>query len=209
MLITQQQLTLVMPQARTQLLENFLDEFNLQLPGYQLNTPLRIAAYLAQGALESGELRELSEILYYTSSARLQQVWPSRFPTVQSTLPYLRNPVLLGNFVYANRMGNGNPASGDGYKYRGRGWFSGTGKDFYKKMSDLTQHDFISSPDDLILPKFAVQSACEFWASANLNALADAENFTQITKVINGGLTGLAARLVYYHKARLAFGIDK
>jgi putative chitinase len=209
MVITQQQLTQIMPQARTQMLESFLDEFNVQLPNYQIDTPLRLAAFLAQGALESGELRELSEILYYSTSARLQQVWPSRFPTVQSTLPYIKNPAALGNFVYANRMGNGDPASGDGYKYRGRGWFSGTGKDFYQRMSDLTRHDFISSPDDMVIPKYAVLSACQFWASSNLNPLADAENFTQVTKVINGGITGLAARLVYYHKARLAFGIDK
>jgi putative chitinase len=209
MLITQEQLTAIMPQARTQMLESFLDEFNVQLPGCQVDTPLRLSAYLAQGALESGELRELSEIMYYSSSARLQQVWPNRFPTVQSTLPYLKNPEALGNYVYANRMGNGDAASGDGYRYRGRGWFSGTGKDFYQKMSNLTQHDFISSPDDMVIPKYAILSACQFWTTNNLNALADAANFTQITKVINGGVTGLAARLIYYHKARQAFGIDK
>ena len=206
MLITQQQLAQIMPQARTQMLESFLDQFNVQLPNYEINTPLRLSAFISEGALESGELRELSEILYYSTSARLQQVWPKEFPTVQSTLAYLKNPEMLGNYVYANRMGNGNPASGDGYKYRGRGWFSGTGKDFYQKMTDLTKHDFITNPDDMVTPQYAVLSACNFWASANLNALADTANFTQITKVINGGLTDLAARLVYYHKARLAFG---
>lgn len=208
MLITQQQLTSIMPQARAQMLEFFLDEFNLQLPACQVDTPLRLAAFLAQGALESGELRELSEIMYYSSAGRLQQVWPTRFPTEQSAQPYLKNPEALGNFVYAGRMGNGDVTSGDGYKYRGRGWFSGTGKDFYQKMSDLTRHDFISSPDDMTIPKYAVLSACQFWTSSNLNAPADIQDFTRITKVINGGLTDLAARLVYYHRAKQAFGIE-
>ncbi len=208
MLITLQQLAQIMPQARTQVLENFLDEFNQQLPNYQINTPLRLSAYLAQGALESGELRELSENLFYSTSGRLQQVWPGRFPTVDSTLPYLKNPEALGNFVYAGRLGNGDSASGDGFKYRGRGWFNGTGKVFYQRMTELTHHDFIANPDDMTVPKFAVQSACEFWASGNLNPLADAANFKQITQVINGAQTGYPARLIYYNKAKIAFGIE-
>ncbi len=208
MTITQSQLQQIMPQARTQLLLQFLDEFNGQLPNYQINTPLRLAAFLAQGAYESGELRELVEDMYYTTSAQLMKVWPSRFPTVDSTVAYLRNPAGLGNFVYANRMGNGDTASGDGYKYRGRGWFNATGKDAYRQMTDVAKHDFISNPDDLTIAKFAVLSACEEWKASNLNNLADAENFTKITKIINGGLTGLNGRIIYYNKAKIAFGID-
>jgi putative chitinase len=207
MTITQGQLQQIMPQARTQLLLQFLDEFNLQLPNYQITTPLRAAAFLAQGAYESGELRELVENMYYTTSAQLMQVWPSRFPTVDSTLPYLRNPASLGNFVYANRMGNGNTASGDGYNYRGRGWFNATGKVAYQKMTMVAHHDFIAMPDDLAMATFAVLSACEEWGASNLNILADAENITKITKIINGGLTGLSGRIIYYNKAKIAFGI--
>jgi putative chitinase len=204
--LTIEQLKKIMPQARTQLLELFLDEFNLQLPNYQIDTPKRISAFIAQGAYESGELRELVEIMYYTTSERLQNVWPKRFRTVESTLPYLRNPESLGNFVYANRLGNGNVESGDGYKYRGRGWFNVTGKDFYQSMTNLTHHDFITYPDDMAIAKFAILSACEEWSASNLNKLADLENFTKITRVINGGLTGLEGRLVYYYKAKQAFG---
>ncbi|MFT4024528.1 MAG: hypothetical protein QM664_12165 [Flavihumibacter sp.] len=207
MMLTIEQLKKIMPQARTRLLENFLDEFNLQLPDYKIDTAKRLAAFLAQGAYESGELRELVEIMYYTTSERLRTVWPKRFPTVESTLPYLKNPEKLGNFVYANRLGNGSVESGDGFKYRGRGWFNGTGKDFYQRMTDLTHHDFINNPDDMAIAKFAVLSACEEWTESNLNQLADEENFKKITRIINGALTGLDGRLVYYHKARQAFGL--
>jgi putative chitinase len=209
MLITLEQLKLIMPQARTQLAENFLDEFNTQFPKYNINTPLRISAYLAQGAYESAELRELVENMYYTTSERLQKVWPTRFLTVASTQPYLKNPEKLGNFVYANRLGNGNVESGNGYFYRGRGWFNGTGKNFYQTMSNLTHHDFINNPDDMANPKYAVLSACEEWNSSNLNLYADAGNFRRITKIINGALTGLDGRVIYYNKAKHAFGIDQ
>lgn len=207
MLIAADQLKKIMPQARTQLLENFLEEFNNQLPTFKIDTPLRISAYIAQGAHESGELRELVEIMFYTTSARLQSVWPKRFPDVASTLPFLKNPEKLGNFVYANRMGNGAPESGDGFRYRGRGWFNGTGKDFYKRMTAITGHDFLTNPDDLAVPKFAVLSACAEWDDKKLNQLADAGDFKKITKIINGGFIGLEDRLLYYRKAKQAFGI--
>lgn len=209
MLITFDQLKAIMPQARQQMLEHFLDEFNSQLPNYQINKPLRLAAFIAQGAHESGELRELVENMYYSTPQRLMQVWPKRFPTTASAIPFTKNPEKLGNYVYANRLGNGNPASGDGYRFRGRGFYNGTGKDFYKKISDITGHDFVVSPDDLADPKFAVLSACEEWKANNLNKLADAQEFKQITKIINGAYTGLDSRLVYYAKAKKAFGINK
>lgn len=206
--ISQQQLAIVMPHAAMQVLEMFADQFNQQLPAYQLDTPLRLSAFLAQGAEETNELRQLAEILYYSTAERVQQVWPSHFPTAQSAVPYLRNPQLLGNYVYANRLGNGDVASGDGYRYRGRGWFCATGKDFYQRLSDLTHHDFILNPDDLVMPAYAVQSACCFWQAAGLNAPADAGNITAVTKTVNGELTDLTARLAYYKRAKQAFGAD-
>ncbi|MBO9620197.1 MAG: glycoside hydrolase family 19 protein [Niabella sp.] len=206
--ITLDQLMKIMPQARTQLAQNFLDEFNAQMPQYSIDSPLRAAAYLAQGAYESGELRELVENMYYTTQQRLQQVWPTRFPTVDSATPYIKNPEKLGDFVYANRMGNGDVASGDGYRYRGRGWFNGTGKAFYQEMTNLTQHDFITNPDDMAIPQYAVLSACKEWDDSNLNQYADTGDFTRITRIINGGLTGLNGRLVYYLKAKTALGVD-
>jgi len=208
MTITFDQLKQIMPQALSQQLENFLDEFNLQLPHYEIDKPLRVAAFIAQGAHESGELRELVENMYYSTPERLMAVWPRRFPTRESALPYIKNPQKLGNFVYANRMGNGDTESGDGYRYRGRGWFNGTGKEFYIKMSRISGHDFVANPDDMANPKFAVFSACEEWKSGNLNQFADNEDFEGMTRFINGGLIGLKSRLAYYAKARKVFGVD-
>jgi putative chitinase len=208
MTLTIEQLKQIMPQALTQQLENFMDEFNTQLPHYEINTPLRVAAYIAQGAHESGELRELIENMYYTNPQRLMAVWPARFRTVENAIPYIKNPEKLGNFVYANRMGNGPAESGDGYRYRGRGWFNGTGKEFYIKMSKISGHDFVAHPDDMANPKFSVLSACEEWKSGNLNKLADTEDFEGITKFINGGLIGFQSRLNYFTKAKKVLGIN-
>jgi putative chitinase len=207
--ITIDQARQIMPQARTQLLEQFLDKLNELLPLYNIDKPLRAAAFIAQGAHESGELRELVENMYYSTPERLMTVWPKRFPSRESAIPYIKNPEKLGNFVYANRMGNGNPSTGDGFRYRGRGWFNGTGKEFYTKMTTISGHGFVAHPDDMADPQFAVLSACEEWKASNLNKLADAQDFKQITKIINGGFIGLSSRMIYYAKARKAFGVDK
>src|SRR4051794_6874533 len=116
MTITINQLNRIMPNAATDACKVFLEEFNTQLPAHQIDTPLRIAAFIAQGAHESGELRELVEKMGYTKPERLMEVWPSRFPNKDFAMLYINNPSKLGSFVYANRMGNGDEASGDGYK---------------------------------------------------------------------------------------------
>jgi len=200
-IISDGQLRQIMPNAPKNMLNKFLEEFNKQLPTYQISSPLRISAFIAQGAHESGELRYLIENMNY-SAARIIQVWPSRFHSLDAAHPFEHNPEKLGDSVYANRMGNGSPETGDGYKYRGRGWFNGTGKGFYSKMAQLTSIDFIGNPDLLAMPHYAVLSACMEWKSGNMNALADAQNFKLITKKINGGYIGLAERTQYYNKAK-------
>src|SRR3989442_1698533 len=119
--ISDGQLRQIMPKAPQGVLNKFLYEFNSQFSTYQIITPLRIAAFIAQGAHESGELRALIENMNY-SAARIVQVWPSRFHSIDAAQPYEHNPEKLGDSVYASRMGNGSPETGDGYKYRGRGW---------------------------------------------------------------------------------------
>lgn len=200
------QLKQIMPNAPAKQLTIFYTEFNRQLPLYQITKPLRIAAYIAQGAHESGELHELTENMNY-SAPRIMQVWPSRFHTLEAAQPYAHQPEKLGNNVYANRMGNGAPETGDGYNYRGRGWFNGTGKGFYRKITLLTHVDFLVNPDLLSTARFAVLSACEEWKSDNLNSYADAGNIREITHRINGGYIGLSERIRYYNKAKKAFGI--
>lgn len=205
--ISAMQMRMVMPLAPSSTLNSFLAELNRQLPLYNITTPLRIAAFIAQGCEETGELRQLTENMNY-SAARIKQVWPTRFHTVEAAMPYEHNPEKLGNYVYADRMGNGHPESGDGYRYRGRGWFNGTGKSFYRRMSDLTGTDFINNPDLLAMPRYAVQSACEEWKLWNLNALADVQNIKAMTRKINGGYTNLNDRLNFYNKAKIALGIS-
>ncbi len=197
----------MMPNAPSKQLNLFYTEFNLQLPLYKINTPLRIAAFVAQGAHESNELHQLTENMNY-SAPRIIEVWPSRFHSLEAAIPYEHQPEKLGNNVYANRMGNGSPETGDGYNYRGRGWFNGTGKSFYKKMQNLTSVDFVSNPNLLATAKYAIQSACEEWKANGLNNYADVANFKEITHKINGGYIGLNQRIIYYNKAKKVLGVS-
>lgn len=206
-LLTTGQLQRIMPHAPSTQLTKFYTEFMKQWPLYSINTPLRIAAFLAQGAVESGELRTLVENMSY-SAPRIVQVWPSRFHSIEEATPYAHNPAKLGNNVYANRMGNGAPESGDGYKYRGRGFFSGTGKGFYQKTAGQTSIDFVGNPDLMATPHYAVLSACYEWKINKLNTLADTGNIKQISKIINGGYIGLSERMAYYNKAKQVLGIS-
>ncbi len=173
---------------------------NPALEQFDINSKARIASFLAQTGHESGQFNRLVENLNF-SAARLVAVWPKRFTSLDFAAKYERNPEKLGNFVYANRIGNGDEASGDGFKYRGRGLIQLTGRSNYEAVSLALGRDFIKSPDDLQLPEFAALSAAWFWESRGLNSLADdetddndKEDFIAITKKINGGTAGLKER---------------
>src|SRR5262249_8858281 len=118
--------------ADTAVITDILDHQD-RLPEFGVNTPKRIAHFLSQIGHESGGFRIKVEDLSYTA-ARLMQVWPSRFPNMDIARQYERNPEKLGNFVYANRMGNGDAASGDGYRFRGRGLLQLTGRSMYRAI---------------------------------------------------------------------------
>ena len=160
---------------------------------YEITTPLRVCHFLAQMYVESGDFQKLVENLNY-SPARLTSVWPARFPTLSAATPYAHNPQALANFVYGNRMGNGPPESGDGYRYRGRGLLMNTGRSAYQQLTDDLGHDFVNSPDDLAQVQWATMAAGWFWDTKGLNTLADNDDITRITKKINGGLTDLMDR---------------
>jgi len=169
---------------------------------YEINTPARIASFLAQTGHESGQFNRLVESLNYTTPQRLMKVWPKRFPSEAIAAPYVRNEERLANFVYANRLGNGDAASGDGYKYRGRGLIQVTGRSNYAACGKALGLDLLNDPGLLIEPRYAALSAAWFWSSRGLNALADdrtgdddLEDFTVITRTINGGTQGLKERL--------------
>lgn len=171
---------------------------------FEINTPLRIAAFLAQCAHESGGFTRLVENLNYSAEA-LMRVWPKRFPTMEIAMRYHRNPEKIANSVYASRMGNGPEESGEGWKYRGRGLKQLTGKSNYTACSRGLGADLVANPDLLVNPEFAALSAGWFWKTNNCSPLADAREFEMLTKRINGGLIGLTDRKARYAKALACF----
>jgi putative chitinase len=173
---------------------------NAAMERFDIDTPARVAAFLAQIAHESNDCRNVIENLNY-SAKRLVVVWPRRFPTLESALPYAGQPERLANLVYANRLGNGEVASGDGWRFRGRGLIQLTGRTNYRIAGFATQLDLEWNPDQAAEPVPAALTAAHFWSSRGLNALADdrtddddAEDFTRITVAINGGRNGLVDR---------------
>lgn len=165
---------------------------------YGLNTKLRVAHFMAQIEHESG-LKPISENLNY-SLKRLSEVFKKYFPNPTKANLYGNKPQKIANKVYSNRMGNGDEASGDGWKYRGRGFIQITGKENYTNLSKDTGIDFLNNPDLLLEEANSVISALWFWDKHNLNSLADKNDIKGITKKINGGYNGLEHREKLFKK---------
>lgn len=181
--------------------EEYIDALNKVLPENEIDTPLRVCHFLAQIIHESGHFRFNSENLNYSASA-LKSVFKKYFPSDELANKYARQPEKIANRVYANRMGNGNEASGDGWKYRGRGLIQLTGYNNYKQCKDDMKIDIVKNPDLLLVPEYALKSACWFWNKNNLNQYADKDDITTITKRINGGTNGLEDRTNNLKKAK-------
>jgi putative chitinase len=172
---------------------------------FGINTPLRVAHFLAQCGHESGGFRVTQENLNYSAKG-LNGIFRKYFPTEASAAAYARQPQKIANKVYANRMANGSEASGDGYKFRGRGYIQLTGRDNYTQFGKAIGVDIPNNPD-LVASKYALASAAWFWSKNGLNKLADNgasdTAVTSITKRVNGGTIGLADRIKhfkeYYH----------
>jgi putative chitinase len=158
---------------------------------YGLTSKLRIAHFMAQIEHESG-LKPISENLNYSASG-LIRVFRKYFTDVQA-IQYANQPEKIANRVYANRMGNGNEASGEGWKYRGRGFIQITGKINYHQLANDTDLNCLKNPDLLLQEANAMISALWFWNLKGLNKLADKDDLKGITKKINGGYNGLAHR---------------
>ena len=154
---------------------------------FEISTPARMAAFCAQLAHESGQLQRWTENLSYRWE-RLRQVFPKYFPSDAEARPFDRKPERIANRVYASRMGNGPEASGDGWRFRGRGPIQLTGKDNYRACGQDIGVDLVEDPDRLATPEPGCLAAAWFWARNGLNALADAGDFVTITRRINGGL---------------------
>jgi putative chitinase len=212
--ITQQQLRSLMQDADADARAgHWLAALNDCMRTCDITTPVRQAAFLAQVMVESSELRHVEESLSY-SPERLRQVWPQRFPSDDVAAHYGHNPARLANHVYAGRMGNGDEASGDGWRFHGRGLIQLTGRDNYQAFAQATHTDAVATPELLLEPHGAALSAGWFWQSHHLNELADQltgpqadAHFETITRHINGGTLGLDERRAYWQRARTALAI--
>ena len=175
------------------------------LPDYDINTPRRVAAFVAQCAHESGGFRFLTENLNYRAES-LVKTWPKYF-NAGNAGSYARNPQRIANRAYANRMGNGDEASGDGWRFCGRGLIQLTGRSNYQAFADSIETDINDIPDYLATFEGAVQSACWFWETNNLNKWADLGDILTLTKRINGGTLGLDDRMKHYTHALHVLGV--
>ena len=176
------------------------------LPEYEINTPERVAAFLAQCAHESGNFKFLRENLNYRA-ASLRATFPKYFPDDATAKAYEKQPEKIANRVYANRMGNGDEASGDGFRYLGRGLIQLTGKNNYTIFAASIDTPLEEIPEYLQTFEGAVQSACWFWEQNNLNQWADKKDILTLTKRINGGTIGLEDRKKHYEHALHLFGV--
>jgi len=196
------------PQAAKQLMpkvKNFnqwYELLNTILPDYDIDTPHRVAAFMAQCGHESGGFTLLQENLNYSAKG-LRGTFGKYFSTDEIAKQYERQPQKIANRVYANRMGNGDESSNDGWTYRGRGIVQITGKNNYIKVSQNMFEDdsLVQNPDMLLDPEYAIHSAGWFWTAAKLNDLADIGDLKLMTKRINGGYIGLEDRIHHYNHA--------
>ena len=182
--------------------DNVFSQISSVMETFQINTPLRMSHFLAQCAHESGNFKTVSENLNYGAKGLLR-TFKKYFPTEAKALQYERKPEKIANLVYANRMGNGAESSGDGFKYRGRGYIQLTGKVNYESFNKMVDEDIIVNPS-LVATKYPLLSAAWFWNSRLLNTLAD-KGATEvavilITKKVNGGVHGLNDRLDKFKK---------
>jgi putative chitinase len=184
--------------------DTWFNELSEMLPVFDIASVGRVAAFVAQTAHESGGYRALTENLNYAGDA-LVKLWPKHFDSTISN-QYHRNPQAIANRAYRNRMGNGDEASGDGWKFRGRGLIQLTGRDNYTRFAEYAGITVDDAAEYLETPRGAVHSACWFWYSNDLNTFADANDFVGMTKRINGGTIGLEDRVKHYNEAVHIFG---
>jgi putative chitinase len=205
--LTLQQLKQLLP--KNPYVDHWHHALSQLLPDYEINTPQRIAAFIAQCAHESGGFMVLKENLNY-KAATLRKIFPKYFPTDAMAAEYAAKPnkqEAIANLVYANRMGNGGPETGDGYRYCGRGLIQLTGKTNYTWFAASLGIPVEEAAEYLQTFEGAAQSACWFWETNNLNRFADTNDIKGLTKAINGGYIGLEDRIKHYEHALHVLGV--
>ena len=204
--LTKQQLKELLP--KNPYIDNWHQALSVLLPDYDINTPKRVAAFVAQCAHESGGFMVLKENLNY-KAASLRKLFGKYFPTDELAQQYASKPnkqEAIANRIYASRMGNGDEASGDGYKYCGRGLIQLTGKSNYMAFAESLEISPEEAAEYLATFEGAAQSACWFWETNNLNQWADRGDIVTLTKRINGGTIGLEDRIKHYEHALHVLG---
>ena len=205
-MITEENFKTIIPDVSWSYASQYVNLFESVLPAYGIDTPLRKAHFLAQVAHESGGFKFVVENLNYSAKA-LYGVFRKYFSNMDLANQYARQREKIANRVYANRMENGDEASGDGWKYRGRGLIQLTGKANYRLFSADTGMDFLGQPDTVATAKWALASACWFWKKNNINRYADADDIHMVTKKINGGNNGIESRQHFLDEFKTLYGI--
>lgn len=178
----------------------WVDPLNETFQRFEILTPRQQAAFIGQCGHECGNFRMLEENLNYRAET-LMKLWPKRFPTLEFAKQFERNPKKIANTVYANRMGNRDEASGDGYRFRGRGCIQLTGSANYFHAGKALGVDFIMEPDLVATPQYAALTAGFFWNTQKLNPIAERGDNLALTKKINGGTIGLSDRILHTNQA--------
>ena len=178
----------------------WVDALNETFQRFGINTPRQQAAFIGQCGHECGNFKVLEENLNYRA-ATLMKLWPKRFPTQEIANEYERKPQRIANKVYSSRMGNRDEASGDGWRFRGRGAIQLTGSDGYFHAGKALGVDFWANPDLVATPKYAALTAGWFWSTHKCNELAESANWVGLTKRINGGTIGLDDRIKHTNHA--------
>ncbi|HFH3264319.1 glycoside hydrolase family 19 protein [Pseudomonas aeruginosa] len=205
MLITEQQLLQILPNAGHRA-GFFVPALNVAMERFGITSPIRVAALLAQVGHESAHLTRLVENLNYSAQG-LAATWPSRYRGADGkpnalALNLARHPQAIANNTYASRNGNGDEASGDGWRYRGRGLLQITGRANYRTAGAGLGLPLEAEPELLEQPEHAARSSAWWWSTHGLNELADRGEFAAITRRINGGLIGQAERLELWERAK-------
>jgi putative chitinase len=193
----------LLPQDKAHL---YLPHLEVAMREFDIITSLRMAGFLAQMAHESGQLSRWTENLNYSAEG-LRRTWPTRFKTDRTAQKYARKPEAIANYVYADRYGNGNEASGDGWRFRGRGPGQLTFRSNYRTMGAALGLDLEGEPDLVATPPVGFRAFGAFWVKNGLNEIADTGDVRQMTRVINGGLLGLHEREELFARAKTVLGV--
>jgi putative chitinase len=183
----------------------WVDALNETFSRFNLTTNNQKAMFIGQCSHECGNFRLLEENLNY-KAATLMKLWPKRFPSLEFANQFAGNAKRIANSVYANRMGNRDEASGDGYRFRGRGALQCTGHSTYFHAGKALGVDFVMQPDLIATPKYAALTAGWFWETHKLNPPSDALDYIKVTKIINGGTIGLDDRIKHVQQALAVLG---